>query len=230
MSGVHGTVSYVEVTQACRYRIDPSTAQLRALSSHLGASRFMYNHLRARVSENWAQVKAEKKASGDGSHTTEYLSTSHFGFLYQWAGIRDEVAPWWGENSTQAYNDAAQKLSKAFTNFRQGRAGFPAAKRKQHAASVKFSGASFSLAGRHHVRLSRVGLVKTYESMRKLARRVENGTARVVTATVRRLVRFVHGRRAAPRSGPGAGPGGRRESHRAGPRPDDPGHRRGPSR
>ena len=48
-----------------------------------------------------------------------------FGFLYQWAGIRDEVAPWWGENSAQAYNDAAQKLSKAFTNFRQGRAGFP---------------------------------------------------------------------------------------------------------
>jgi putative transposase len=40
--------------------------------------------------------------------------------------------------------------------------------------------------GRHQVRLSRVGLVKTFESMRKLARRVENGTARVVTATVRR--------------------------------------------
>ena len=176
----------VEVTQAYRYAIDPSTAQLRALSSHLGASRFMYNHLRARVSQNWAQVKAEKEASGDGSHATEYLSTSHFGLLYQWAGIRDEVAPWWGENSTQAYNDAAQKLSKAFANFRQGRAGFPAAKRKTHTASVKFSGASFSLAGRHHVRLSRVGLVKTYESMRKLARRVENGTARVVTATVRR--------------------------------------------
>ena len=176
----------VEVTQAYRYRIDPSTTQLQALSSHLGGSRFMYNHLRARVSQNWAQVKAEKEASGDGSHATEYLSTSHFGFLYQWSGVRDEVAPWWGENSTQAYNDAAQKLSKAFTNFRQGRAGFPAAKRKTHTASVKFSGTSFSLAGRHHVRLSRVGLVKTYESMRKLARRVENGTARVVTATVRR--------------------------------------------
>jgi putative transposase len=176
----------VEVTQAYRYRIDPSTAQLQALSSHLGGSRFMYNHLRARVSQNWAQVKAEKEASGDGTHVTEYLSTSHFGFLYQWSGIRDEVAPWWGENSAQAYNDAAQKLSKAFANFRQGRAGFPAVKRKQHAASVKFSGTSFSLHGRHHVRLSRVGLVKTYESMRKLARRVENGTARVVTATVRR--------------------------------------------
>ena len=36
------------------------------------------------------------------------------------------------------------------------------------------------------MRLSRIGLVKTYESMRKLARRVENGTARIVTATVKR--------------------------------------------
>ena len=80
----------------------------------------------------------------------------------------------------------AQKLSKAFTNFRQGRAGFPAAKRKAQTASVKFSCTSFSLAGRHHVRLSRVGLVKAFESMRKLARRLENGSARVVTATVRR--------------------------------------------
>ena len=51
---------------------------------------------------------------------------------------------------------------------------------------MKFSGTSFSLAGRHHVRLSRVGLVKTFESMRTLARWVENGTARVVAATVRR--------------------------------------------
>ena len=93
MSGVCGTVGFVEVTQAYRYRIDPSTTQLRALSWHLGGSRFMYNHLRARVSENWATVKAEKEASGDGTHVTEYLSTSHFGFVYQWADVRDEVAP-----------------------------------------------------------------------------------------------------------------------------------------
>lgn len=176
----------MEVTQAFRYRLDPSPSQEQVLASHLGGSRFMYNHLLFRVRANWAQVRAEKDASGDGTHTTEYLSTSHFGLLYLWADIRDEVAPWWGENSSQAYNDAAQKLAKAFANFRAGRAKFPRPKRKQHTESVKFSGTSFRLVGRHHVRLARVGDIKTYESMRKLARRVENGSARIVSATVRR--------------------------------------------
>ena len=114
------------------------------------------------------------------------MSTSHFGLLYLWVGVRDTAAPWWGENSAQAYNDAAQRLAKAMTNHRAGRAGFPRFKRKAQTGSVKFSGTSFRLEGRHHVRLSRIGLVKTYESMRKLARRVENGTARIVTATVKR--------------------------------------------
>jgi putative transposase len=51
---------------------------------------------------------------------------------------------------------------------------------------VKFCGTSFGLTDRHHVRLAKVGQVKTYESMRKLARRVENGTAKVTSVTVSR--------------------------------------------
>src|SRR5262249_45840491 len=39
---------------------------------------------------------------------------------------------------------------------------------------------------RHHVTLPRVGRIKTHESTRKLARRLEAGTARVTSATVRR--------------------------------------------
>lgn len=179
-------MSCVKVTQAFKYRLDVSAAQEQALWSHVGGSRFAYNHLLALVKENWAAVRAEKEASGDGSHATQYVSTSHFGLLYLWAGVRDDAAPWWGENSAQAYNDAAQRLANALTNHRAGRAGFPRFKRKGLTGSVKFSGTSFRLDGRHHVRLSRIGLVRTYESMRKLARRVENGTARIVTATVKR--------------------------------------------
>jgi putative transposase len=37
---------------------------------------------------------------------------------------------------------------------------------------------------RHHVVLPRIGLVKTHESTRKLARRLEAGTARILSATV----------------------------------------------
>ena len=39
---------------------------------------------------------------------------------------------------------------------------------------------------RKHVTLPRVGTIKTHESTRKLARRLETGTARIPSATVRR--------------------------------------------
>jgi putative transposase len=84
------------------------------------------------------------------------------------------------------YNDAAQRLSKAFSNWRAGRAQFPTYRRRQHNESVKFSGTSFSIVDRHHIRLSRIGTVKTYESMRKMMRHIERGTARFITATLKR--------------------------------------------
>jgi IS605 OrfB family transposase len=42
------------------------------------------------------------------------------------------------------------------------------------------------LGDRKHVQLPRIGVLKTHESTRKLARRIEHGTARIVTATVSR--------------------------------------------
>src|SRR5262249_58984711 len=38
---------------------------------------------------------------------------------------------------------------------------------------------------RHHVTLPRLGRLKTHESTRKLARRIEAGTARILSATLR---------------------------------------------
>lgn len=134
---------------------------------------------------NCAQIRAEKQASADGeTHTTEYVSTTHFGLVYLWAEVRDEVAPWWAENSAQAVNDAALRLGRAFANHRAGCAGFPRFKRRRETGSVKFCGNSFGLVDRHHVRFAKAGQVKTYESMLKLARKVENGTAKVTSVTV----------------------------------------------
>jgi putative transposase len=177
----------VETAQSFKYRIDPTPAQQALLWSTIGGSRFAYNYLLGLVKDNWAQVRAEKQASADGeTHATEYVPTTHFGLLYLWADVRDEAAPWWAENSAQAYNDAALRLSKAFTNHRAGRAGFPKFKRRRETGAVKFCGTSFGLVDRHHVRLAKVGQVKTYESMRKLARPLEKGTAKVTSVTVSR--------------------------------------------
>lgn len=185
MSPASGTVCVVEVVRAFKYRIDPSPATQRALLSHVGGSRFAYNHLLSLVKANWDQIAAEKTASGDGTHATGYIDTSQFGLLRVWAAIRDDAAPWWGENCQQAYNDAAIRLSRAFAAWRRGTGRFPTFHRKGHRQSVKFCGTSYGIVDRHHIRLAKVGAVKTYESMRKLVRHLERGTATVSSVTVK---------------------------------------------
>jgi putative transposase len=144
------------------------------------------------VKANWDQVAAEEAASGDGTHATAYVDISQFGLLRLWAAVRDEataradMGPWWGENCQQSYNDAAIRLSRAFAAWRNGTARFPTFARKGRAGSVKFCGTSFEVVDRYHIRLAKVGTVKMYESMRKLMRHVERGTATVSSVTVRR--------------------------------------------
>ena len=132
---------------------------------------------------NWDENRA-KKDGGLGVTKDDYVSTSHFGLLYLWAEHRDELAPWWGQNGSSTYNDAAQRLAKAFTNFRKGRASFPVFKRRGTSGSVRFTNMAVRLSDAHHVRISRVGEVKTYESTRKLYRHLERGTGRILAATV----------------------------------------------
>jgi putative transposase len=171
------------LTQACSYALDPTPEQISVLRSHLGGSRFAYNALLGLVKNNGDENRAKKEA-GIEVTKDDWVDTSHFGLLYLWAEHRDELAPWWSENGSSTYNDAAQRLAKAFTNFRKGRAKFPRFKHKGQGGPVRFIGSAVRLADSHHVRISRVGEVKTYESTRKLFRHLERGTGRIVAATV----------------------------------------------
>jgi len=171
------------LTQAYRFAIDPTPVQANHLRSHIGGSRFAYNALLELVVANWDENRA-KKASGLNVTKDDYLSTSHFGLLYLWAEKRDELAPWWSENGVSTYNDAAQRLSKAFQNFHRQRAKFPSFKCRGQVVSVRFKKDAVRLSDSHHVRISRIGEVKTYESTRKLFRHLERGTGRIVAATV----------------------------------------------
>ncbi|HUV58430.1 MAG TPA: IS607 family element RNA-guided endonuclease TnpB [Acidimicrobiales bacterium] len=177
------TTSLTTVTQAYSFVIDPTPEQANALRSHVGGSRYAYNALLGLVAANWDENR-EKKAGGLEVTKDDYLSTSHFGLLYLWAAKRDELAPWWAENGSSTYNDAAQRLAKAFTNFRKGRAKFPTFKRRGQGGSVRFKNTAVRLSDAHHVRISRIGEVKTYESTRKLFRHLDRGTGRIVAATV----------------------------------------------
>jgi putative transposase len=176
-------ITPVAVTQAYTYALDPTPEQIAKLRSHLGGSRFAYNALLGLVKDNWDENRAKREAGAEISKK-DWVSTSHFGLLYLWAEHRDELAPWWAENSSSTYNDAAQRLSRAFTNFREGRSRFPRFKRRVQGGSVRFMGPAVRLADSHHVRISRIGEVKTYESIRKLFRHLERGTGKIVASTV----------------------------------------------
>jgi putative transposase len=64
--------------------------------------------------------------------------------------------------------------------------GFPRPKRKGRGRETcRFTtGAIRVLPDRRHVQLPKIGVVRTHESTRKLARRIEQGTARTLTATI----------------------------------------------
>ena len=75
-------------------------------------------------------------------------------------------------------------LAQVFANFHAGRAKAPKFKSKGRSESFTLAGRSTRLVDSHHVRLSRVGEIKTYESMRKLHRHLDRGMARILSATI----------------------------------------------
>src|SRR4030081_2342697 len=99
---------------------------------------------------------------------------------------------------------------------------FPRFRGERHGLSCRFTTGAFGLpeGDRRHVTLPRIGVVRTHEFTRTLARHVDRGTGRIRSATVtppgRTLVLLVvrPGRPARPGPGPaGAGGGCRPRRH-----------------
>jgi putative transposase len=101
---------------------------------------------------------------------------------------------WWAENSKCAYQEAFRDLDRALRDFvkskkgaRKGkRLGFPKLKKRGKCKdSFRFSTGVMRCA-EATVTLPRLGTIRTHESTRKLARRLEAGTARILSVTVSR--------------------------------------------
>ena len=181
--------------QAYLFALDPTPAQAEALLSHAGGARFAYNVMLAAVKANLDQRAAERSYGIVDSDLTPCLSWSFQSLRNEWNRRKHTVAvgvdgrPWWAQNSKEVYANACRALSQALSNWgasRQGARGRPRIgflRFKAKARAVKtFSfttGAMRVEPDRHHVTLPRLGTIKTHETTRKLARRVEAGTARI---------------------------------------------------
>ncbi|MED5815859.1 helix-turn-helix domain-containing protein, partial [Mycolicibacterium sp. 050232] len=180
--------------QAYRFALDPTPTQLRGLVSHAGAARFAHNHMLALVKAVMDQRAAERSYGIDEAQLTPVVGWSLPALRKVWNQRKVSCAPWWGENSKEAYNTGLDGLARgldAWSKSRKGErkgpvVGFPRFKTARSQKSVRFTtGAIRVEADRRHITLPRLGAVRTHESTRKLARRIEAGSARILSATVR---------------------------------------------
>jgi putative transposase len=183
----------VTVIHAYRFALDPTVGQHSALRSHCGAQRYAFNWGMARIKANLDQRAAEQTYDIPGDQLTPSVSWSAYSLRKDWNQAENEVAPWWAENSKEAYSSGLANLAAALGNWaasakgtRQGpRLRFPRFKSRRSGLSCRFTTGAFGLADdRRHVTLLRIGPVRTHESTRKLARHVERGTARIRSATM----------------------------------------------
>ena len=175
------------VTQAYRFALGPTPRQRRALASHCGAARYAHNWGLQLVLQ-----RLEQRRTGEDVEVPWTLPA----LRREWNRAKHQVAPWWAENSKEAYSSGLDGLARGLTNFSDYRAGrrkgrrmgFPRPKRKGRSRDAcRFTTGQIKvLADRRHIQLPRIGAVKTHESTRKLARRLEKGTARMLAATISR--------------------------------------------
>jgi putative transposase len=182
------------VVQAYQFALDPTPEQEAMLRSHCGAQRYAFNWGLARVMANLGQREAEKSYGLTADDLTPALSWSGWSLRNDWNQAKAGVAPWWAENSKEAYAGGLANLAAGLANWKDSRSGkrkgptvrFPRFKGKRAGLSCRFTTGAFGLvgAGRRHVRLPRIGVIRTHESTRKLARRLDAGTARICSAVV----------------------------------------------
>ena len=176
--------------RAYLFALDPTEQQEQQFRSHCGAQRYAYNF----GVELAGKIRAQRAAEYSyGLRGAELTPCSAYDLRRAWNAAKHERAPWWAENSKEAYSSGLANAAAAFKNFgdsfRGTRRGpkirHPRFKGRRARLTCRFTTGAFGLgADRRHVKLPRIGAVRTHESTRKLARRVEAGTARILAATL----------------------------------------------
>src|SRR5260370_30985760 len=109
--------------QAYGFALDPSPAQERALWSHCGAARLAFNWGLAQVKAVMDQRAAEASYGIAAQDLAPAISWTLPALRKAWNQAKDQVAPWWGENSKEAYNTGLDAPARALGNWNEPRTG-----------------------------------------------------------------------------------------------------------
>jgi putative transposase len=189
--------------QAYRFELDPNDGCRSALASHAGAARFAFNWGRGLIAgllsaRRGLEVLALRQGASAvdarawAADTTGPVPWSLGALRRAWNRATDEVAPWWPVNSKEAYNTGLDRLCRALRGFfdsrsgaRRGpRAGWPKFNKRGGRRSFTVTTGSFGVIDSRHIRLPRIGLVRTKEPTVKLSAKLDTGRARILSATV----------------------------------------------
>ena len=168
--------------EAVKVALDPSPVQERLFLSHAGAARFAFN-------AGLAHVK-EALEAGDKPEWSFYSLRRWWNSNKDTLAVNADGAPWWAENSKEAYSYGLEALAKGLSNWvksrrgdRKGRCvGFPKFKAKDRATPrFAYTTGGFGLiqGDPKALRLPKVGRVHCMEDV---SSRV--GDARVLRMTV----------------------------------------------
>jgi putative transposase len=158
----------------------------RVIRSHFGARRKAFN---------WGleKVKADMDAKRlDPSH--ESVNWTQAALRKVWNQVKGEVAPWWANNSKEAYSSGLADLAQALDNWsaskngaRAGRrVGFPRFKSaRRDSERVRFTTGAMRLGpDRRTIVLPVIGGLRSKENTRRVQRHLAAGRARILNMTL----------------------------------------------
>ena len=178
--------------QAFSFALDPTPEQESSIRRHFGARRYAYN---------WTVAEIRRELDLYRECGVSYGPPSLARLRRRWNRDRHrlavdvEGAPWWREVSKEAFSNGIADAVTAYWNWQKSRSvnregrkvGFPRFRRKgRDPDRYRVTTGSFGIHGRRHVRLPRVGRVRTHENTRRLHRLLDLDRARVLNVTVRR--------------------------------------------
>jgi putative transposase len=96
------------VHQAYRFALDPTPRQQCALASALGGARFAYN---------WGLELVKQRLDACAAGQQVEVPWILPALRREWNRAKHQVAPWWADNSKEAYSSGLDGLARALKNW-----------------------------------------------------------------------------------------------------------------
>jgi putative transposase len=104
------------VHQAYRFALDPTPRQQGRLASATGGSRFAYN---------WGLELVKRRLDARAAGEQVVVPWTLAALRREWNQAKHQVAPWWAENSKEAYSSGLDALARALKNWADAKHGRP---------------------------------------------------------------------------------------------------------